>query len=291
METTLLSGPEHDWLVVGSNGAIGSELTRALLRSQYTDSSRPVDVTVHPHGSYAQASLDLLIRRAGSHPLRLLFCAGKGGFSLTEASAEQQYQAFDNFCQLLTRSVGLDKFVFVSSLGAQCSRVGAPYSQLVRSNEETVLTNFGERSLILRLPSLYGYHDRAQRFHGLIGVILRNLRIRCPTGIYARLETRRNYLSIRRLAALLVRDRPGGALLEASGFLNIQSSVNLSVFDVCSSFFRTVRQRPILKLMKHSFVDAEHHYPAAIRGARVIINDPIGEWISRQWNRSAPLSP
>jgi nucleoside-diphosphate-sugar epimerase len=169
--------------------------------------------------------------------------------------------------------------------------VGAPYSQLVRSNEETVLTNFGERSLILRLPSLYGYHERAQRFHGLIGVILHNLRIRCPTGIYARLETRRNYLSIRRVAALLVRNRPGAGLLDENGYLNIQSSINLSVFDICTSFFRAVRQRPILKLMQHSLVDAEHHYPSAVYGARVIVNDPIGEWVRWQWNRSVRLFP
>ena len=93
------------------------------------------------------------------------------------------------------------------------------------------------------------------------------------------------------MAALLVRDRPGGALIEANGYLNIQSSINLSVFDVCSFFFRAVRQRPILKLMEHSLVDAEHHYPGAVHGARVIVNDPIGEWVSWQWNRSVHLSP
>ncbi len=291
METTLLRGHAHDWLVVGSNGAVGSELTHALLRSAYIDGSRPVDVRVHTRDSYAETSLDLVLSRSSCSPVRLLFCAGKGGFSLSQASAEQQHQAFDKFCRLLAPSVDLDKFVLISSLGAQCSRLGAPYSQLVRNNEEAVLANFGERVLVLRLPSLYGYHDRVQRYHGLIGVILRNLKIRCSTGVYARLETRRNYLSIRRLAALLVRDRPSGALLEANGCLNIQSSINLSVFDVCSSFFRAVRQRPILKLMGHSLVDEEHHYPGAVHGARVIVNDPIGEWVSWQWNRSVRVSP
>jgi nucleoside-diphosphate-sugar epimerase len=291
METTLLSGLGRDWLVLGSNGSVGSEVTRALVTSSYIDGSRTVDVRSHPRDSYAEASLDLVRSRSSCHPLRLVFCAGKGGFSLAQASAEQQYQAFDKFCRLLSPSVGIDKFVLVSSLGAHCSRLGVPYSKLVRSNEEAVLANFGERALILRFPSLYGYNDRAQRYHGLIGVILRNLKIRRSTGIYARLETRRNYLSIRRLATLLVSDRPGGALLEANGCLNIQSSINLSVFDVCNSFFRTVRQRPILKLIEHSLVDAEHHYPGAVHGARVIINDPIGEWVSSQWNRSVHLSP
>jgi hypothetical protein len=291
METTLLSGPGHAWLVVGSNGAIGSELTRALLRSSYFDSSRHLDVRLHPRVNYAQASIDMLLGLPCSNQLRLLFCAGKGGFSLAEASADQQYQAFEKFCQLLTRSVGLDKFVFVSSLGAHCSRLGAPYSQLIRSNEETVLTKFCDRSLILRMPSLYGYNDQANRYHGLIGVILQNLKICRPTGIYTRLETRRNYLSIRRLAAQLVRDQPGGALLEANGILNIQSSINLTVFDVCASIFRTAKQRPILKMIQHSPVDAEHHCPSALYGAKVIINDPISEWVSWQWNRSVHLFP
>lgn len=291
METTLLPGPGRDWLVVGSNGAVGSQLTKALLRSSYIDGSRPVDVRVHSRDSYAEASLDLVRSRYSCHPLRLVFCAGKGGFSLAQASAEQQYQAFEKFCRLLAPSVGIDKFVLVSSLGAHCSRLGVPYAQLVRSNEEAVLANFGERALILRLPSLYGYHERAERYHGLIGLLLRNLKIRHSTEIYALLETRRNYLSIRRLATLLVRDRPGGTLLEGNGLLNIQSSINLSVFDVCSSFFRAVRQRPVLKLVEHSLVDAEHHYPDDVHGDRIIVNDPVIEWVSWQWNRSVHLSP
>jgi len=291
METTLLPAPECDWLVLGSNGSVGSEVTRALVRSSYIDGSRPAVVRIHPRESYAEASLDLVRSRASCHPLRLVFCAGNGGFSLAQASAEQQYKVFGKFCRLLASSVAIDKFVLVSSLGAHCSKLGVPYSKLVRGNEEAVLANFGERALILRFPSLYGFNDRAQRYHGLIGVILQNLQIRCPTVIYARLETRRNYLSIRRLATLLVRGRPDGALLEAIGCLNIQSSINLSVFDVCNSFFRTVRQRPILKLIEPSLADAEHHYPGAVDGASVIVNDPIGEWVSWQWNRSVHICP
>lgn len=144
METTLLSGPGHDWLVVGSNGAIGSKPVRALRRSSHIDRRRPWMCGFTATASYVKASLDLLPSRSGCNPLRLLFCAGKGGFSLADASAEKQYQAFDTFCRLLTRSVDLGKFVFVSSLGAQCSRTGAPYSQLICRNEESVLTSFGE---------------------------------------------------------------------------------------------------------------------------------------------------
>jgi nucleoside-diphosphate-sugar epimerase len=278
-------------LVVGSNGAIGHALTRALVQSSFVEGGRPPEVIIHAHDAYAQASLDLLQFRSDARPLRLLYCGGRGGFSLGATSAEQQHQVFAEFCRRLPRSFGLEKFVLISSLGAQCSGMETPYSQLVRSNEEAVLTNFGEHSLILRLPSIYGYHDRAQRYHGVIGVILRNLRFRRQTGIYARLETRRNYLSIHRLAPLLVRERMGGGLVEGQGCLNIQSSISLSIFDVCTAFFRAVRQRPVLKLMQHSLVDEEHHYPSRLHGARVIVNDPIGEWVSWQWNRSAHLFP
>lgn len=290
METTLLSGPSHDWLVVGSNGAIGSHLTSALLRSQYIDGCRPIDVRVHTHDSYLEASLDLALGRSTTQPLRLLFCAGRGGFSLPQASAEKQHQAFERFCDLLTLSVPIDKFILISSLGAQCSKLGTAYSHLVRNNERIVLAGFGGQSLILRLPSLYGFHERKRSYHGLIGIVLRNLKVRSPTGIYSRLETRRNYLSIRRLADLLVRDRPCGAFLEANGCLNVQSSIGLSIFDVCASFFRVVKQRPILKLMEHSLVDAEHHYPSLLHGAKLVINDSIDEWVKWQWNRSTHLS-
>ena len=290
METTLLLGPNYDWLVVGSNGAVGSELTRALMRSSYIDVRRPVDVLSHPLDSYAEITLDLALRRASSNPLRLLFCAGKGGFSLAQASAYQQYRRFEKFCRLLTPSIGLDKFIFVSSLGAHCSNIESSYSQLIRANEQITQANFGERALILRLPSLYGYNVRVQRYHGLIGVILRNLKNRSPTSIYSRLETRRNYLSIQRLATMLVSCRPGGSLLETYGSLNVQSSINLSVFDVCSAFFRAVKKRPILKLMHHSPVDAEHHCPNAVPGAKVIINDSISEWLIWHWNQCAHLS-
>lgn len=290
MESTLLTGQEHSWLVVGSNGAVGSELTRALLRSSYVNGSQPVDVRVYPRDKYADANLDLALSRSSRNPLRLLFCAGKGGFSLSNASAEQQHQAFEQFCQMLASSVFVDKFIFVSSLGAHCSRLGSPYSHLVHNNEQILTSCFGGRSLILRLPSMYGYNNRKRSYHGVIGIILRNVKVRQPTGIYARLETRRNYLSIRRLANQLVRKHPSGTLLEANGCLNIQSSISLSMFDVCASFFRTVKQRPTLKLMQPSLVDAEHHYPGVVHGAKLILNDSIDEWVSWQWNRFVHLS-
>ena len=33
-------------------------------------------------------------------------------------------------------------------------------------------------------------------------------------------------------------------------------------------------------LMENSLVDAEHHCPGVVHGAKVIVNDPIGEWVS-----------
>jgi len=289
MESTLLSGPSRDWLIVGSNGAIGSELTKALLRSRCFDASLPPVVRVHSHDTYAETNFDLLNSRTSSRPLRLLFCAGKGGFSLPQQSAELQHDVFNAFCRRLVPSFHLEKFIYISSLGAHCSELRAPYSQLIAANEQTVCSIFKGSSLILRLPSMYGYNERSHRHHGLIGVILQNLRLRRPTGIYARLETRRNYLSIHRLAPLLVRRQGEGGFLDQNGFLNIQSSISLSIFDVCTHFFRAVKQRPVLKLMPHSLVDEEHHYANAIKGARFIVFDPIGEWVSMQWNRCSPL--
>ena len=291
METTLLSSSWRDWLVVGSNGAIGSELTKAL----FLECSRKSDCSLHriqhSHGAYASIARKLVHRRGKvRRPLRLLFCGGKGGFSLSRESGEEQREAFRSFCEGLDHLDDLDKFIYVSSLGAHCSRIQSTYSSLIWENEQVVRSAFGRQSLILRFPSMYGYNQRERRYHGLVGVIFRNLRIRCPTRVYARLETRRNYLSIHRLAPLLVRDKAGGGLLDERGEVNIQSTMSLSVFDVCTHFFRAIKQRPTLKLVQHSALDEEHHYPSALAGAKFCINDPIGEWVSLHWKRSAPSS-
>ncbi len=291
METTLLSASGHDWLVVGSDGAIGSELTTALLLSSPTPGVSAVRKG-HPHDSYRETVTDVLrARRDSGRPLRLLFCGGKGGFSLSKESAEKQHEAFDLFCRDIGSSFDLEKFVFISSLGARCSQLVSHYSSLIEDNEQTVQNVFHGRSLILRLPSMYGYSFRARRFHGLVGIMLRNLRIRRPTGIYARLETRRNYLSIHRLAPLLVRQSSRGGALDQTGILNVQSTVGLSILDVCTHFFRAIKQRPILKLVRHSQLDEEHHYPSKLTDAKLCVIDPIGEWVSLHWKRSAPLSP
>lgn len=291
MESTLLCSPSRDWLIVGSNGSIGSELTGALLSSIPGNDLLSAACRVHPHQAYPEHALALLRTRRGHRPLRLLFCGGKGGFSLTQENAARQHEVLRDFCHRLGQSEALEKFIFISSLGAHCSRLEGSYSHLIRSNEETVLGTFGNRSLVLRLPSIYGYNERSRRYHGLVGVMLRNMRIRRLTNIYARLETRRNYLSIHRLAPLLVRRHGAGGLLDRTGCLNIQATIGLSIFDVGTHFFRAIKQRPILKLARHSLLDEEHHYPVALAGAKFVVIDPIAEWVSLEWKRSVPLSP
>lgn len=236
MQITLLSGIGRDWLVMGSNGAIGSELTKALQHSQLIDAGQPPIIQSHPWDLYGSAAVDVLRTRSTDRQISLLFCCGKGGFSLPQSSADLQHRAFSEFCDQLRSWSRLDRFIFVSSLGAHCSRVASPYSQLIRANENCLQQAFDQRALILRLPSIYGYNYDAYRYHGLVGVMLMNLCLRRPTSIYARMETRRNYLSISRVARTLVADRPGGAWLEVGGLLNIQASISLSIFDICSCF-------------------------------------------------------
>lgn len=203
--------------------------------------------------------------RSGGHcPF---FSAAGRGVSLSCESGAEEREAFGSFCEGLDHLDDLDNFIYVSSLGVHCSRIQSPYSSLIWEIEQVVRSALGRQSLILRFSSTYGYNQRKRRYHGLVGVIFRNLRIRCPTRIYARSETRRNYLSIHRLAPLLVRDKTGGGLLDEKGEVNIQSTVSLSVLDVCTHFFRAIEQRPILKLELHSALDREHHYPNALVGA------------------------
>jgi hypothetical protein len=283
MLSSYLQTATHDWLIVGSNGSIGSELTHGLRCFGGPGQDGPMDS--HPHASedYVSACLLLAHRHASDRPLRVVFSGGKGGFSLSEESCYQQERAFSEFCQRIEQVARLDKLILISSLGAHCSKLASAYLRLVLFKEKCQLQHLGPKSLILRLPSMYGWNRHERRHHGLIGVLYRHLRLRRTTDIYARMETRRNYLCMNQLSPLLLRAGIEGSVLERSGVINIQAAINLSIVDVCGSFLRATRQRPSLRLMTPSQVDAEHHYPTLLDGDKLIVNDHLDAWIKSQW--------
>jgi hypothetical protein len=286
MLSTFLRSPTYDWLVVGSNGSIGSEITHGLSKSFGKDQISFVFQCAHPRHQFSEACQTLLRNHSMGGPLRVIFSAGRGGFSLDTESALQQRLEFEQFCRSLTSWRSLDRFVLISSLGAHCSQIQSPYQELIFAKEQSVLEHFGQQGLILRLPSMYGWNRHAQRYHGLIGILLRQLRQRLPANVYARMETRRNYLSVNGLVSTLISQSVQGPVLGRRGIVNIQAATNLSIFDVCASFFRATRHRPVLRLLRPLGVDAEHHFPSLVGDASVAINDSVEAWIKWQWRQS-----
>lgn len=291
MESTLLIGSRHDWLVVGSNGAIGSEMTQALRQSSQTNKMYAPKVEIHSRSKYSESVFRAIKARRNPRPLRLLFCAGKGGFSLSQNLADQQEKEFAEFYSKLTFLPSLEKMVYVSSLGAHCSRIKSPYSNLIKKNEKGLLSSLSSRSLIIRVPSVYGYNEYSKRYHGLIGILLSNLRTNSPTSIYSHFSTRRNYISIRHLAQKLVCEHLEKINHDEHGCLNVQAPASLSVLDVCSIITKITKRRPALRPMPASILDAEHHWPNAVSGAKIVISDSVKEWVHFQWHRTPRSCP
>jgi hypothetical protein len=265
-------------------------MATALSRSPLTSSNLPVAAADYAPKDYIQENLSLLKAVKGSE-VRILFCAGRGGFSIGEEIALQQLSCLQQFCREIEEARHLvRKYIFISSLGCACSEHRCPYTVLAHAQEEFLLEHWRKRALIMRLPSMYGYNRVKKKYSGLIGVMMNNLKTRKATTIYTRLETRRNYLSSQQMAASLFSD-PCRHYLDQSGIINLQAAVGLSAFDVSAAMFRAIRQRPSLRLSKHTLIDSESHYPSRLKDAKIIINDSLPAWIKTEWTRYAPRYP
>jgi len=140
------------------------------------------------------------------------------------------------------------------------------------------------RGIMKHFCAAIDYADLAHNRSGIL-VMHKNLRERRSTDIYARMETRRNYLSMNQLATHLLRPQAEGYCLDRSGIVNVQAAISLSVFELCRRFFKSVHLLPLVRLREPSPIDAEDHHPSRLPDAKLIINDQVEEWIKWQWMR------
>jgi len=287
MRSTLIHCDGYDWIIVGSNGFIGAALTRALAGREIDRSRSRQNIITHiehEHDQYLNATYWLLQNNDSGRPCKLLFCAGKGGFSLLESQANQQYRVFERFSNAIGDFSRIHKVVLISSLGAHCSRIESPYRTLIEQKEACLDLYLPAKSLILRLPSMYGSSQTTKTFHGLIGVMYQKSRLGQSTEITATLRTRRNYLSINRLATIFSRPARQHDFLNHLGIVNVQASYGLSIHEICASFFQAMQKRPRIVLKEPRLIDAEDHFPFRLQGARLILDDNLSEWIKWQQN-------
>jgi len=292
MLSTLLQAGNKDWLIIGSNGAIGSELCFHL-KSFYKKENSPkrIQERFHSREEYLEVALDFSSNNSFYRPLGIIYCGGRGGFGISSECAAQQAKDFKVFCERISLLPRVDKVINISSLGAYISSIASPYQTLCNSNECNLSYYLGNRSLNLRLPSMYGWNRNSSAYHGLIGTILKNLYLRRPTNIYSRMETRRNYISTDLLFAKILSNGLGsGSVLDRSGSLNIRATASLSVFDISSKIFRITRLRPLVKLLEPSSIHSEHHLFRRLESDTIYLNDALEGWIKKRWIRAAHQS-
>lgn len=293
MRSAIVIGNTCDWIIVGSSGFIGSHFLHSLSGTDAGhDSCQPNVVSLTHHYSESADVLSSLVTRYSSgNQIRVIYCAGKGGFSLSAAHALEQAYDFQKFISNISVNVEISQFILISSLGAHCSNIESPYRTLVMQKEADTILYLPDRSLILRLPSMYGCSIASHSFHGLIGIMYRNILLRKPTTITSRLGTRRNYLSMNNLSANLRNHRTNSFILDRYGHLNIQASLELTIHEICSCFHSVLHYRPEVLLGGIRVIDAEDHYPSRLYDARITLNDNLPSWIQWQQTRCSLLFP
>jgi len=271
-------------ILLGSNGAVGEVFYQSIIKSNYSNYFiNGADRFFSGHSNYVKAVDYILSQLPQSLDVQIIFCAGKGGFSLTSDSASIQKLTFKSFCSsVLGRFKG--RIIYVSSLGAACSVIPSSYKDLVIYNEALIANLFPDNSLILRLPSLYGLKQETNKYYGLIGAILESLKKGSYTTVYSSMFTRRFYLSCDQIGSQYLPALFHGCGGSELGILNIMPHVSLSVFDVCQVFYKAIGRYPSLKIAETGFLpNKESHFSTSLPGRIIRMTDSLPYWILRQW--------
>lgn len=98
MQTLLIESRNVSYLILGSNGNIGSIFAQAIknLESAYLMQHRLVN---HKACIYPYVACSLLEYVELNSKVCIIYAAGKGGFSIDKDSAHQQSIKFNNFCE------------------------------------------------------------------------------------------------------------------------------------------------------------------------------------------------
>lgn len=197
MEITFLkTDTKHIYIVIGSNGLIGSSLVNSFTkRFSFNQNNFCVKKNInYKKLSYSLSNSLKMFDKDFPRKYSFIYCAGKGGFNLDTISSIDQIEAFNYLIKILVKNYSERmSFYLISSLGCHFSQIDTPYKKLVLANEKLLLDN--ENMFIFRLPSIWGFKKNPIRPFGLIGNLLLSTKKSEEVTIYGELNTLRNYLS------------------------------------------------------------------------------------------------
>jgi len=277
--------------IAGSNGFIGSSIIRGIFKNLWGLYSRK-DFSI-PNESYPNYCFEIIANYFNSDKdLLVIYAAGSGGFNLSKENSLIQESNFTLFVEKLYSILAHKeqvKLVYISSLGATCSRMDSNYSNLINANELRLKKTYGTQYpfLIVRLPSIYGKNYENCSYHGLIGKITESLLTQRPIEIYSRLDTKRNYICASDITPPSIYHycHVSKMIISASNIVNVQSPVSLSFNEISAIIYRKLRRKLAVRISRAQLLQAEDHMPylESLDGANILIqNSPI-QWIQREY--------
>ena len=276
MESIALKSQATNYLIIGSNGFIGSRLA-STLQEQMRASGFKAKEYIYSSSNYANANLATLA--SDRNASTVVFCGGIGGFRLSAESALSQEAQYEYFVRECSRFSSIKRFFLLSSLGAAASRMPSPYKDLCMCKEQATTSSMGAKGVSIRLPSIYGYDPFSGIHKGLPGVIAYGLMTNQVIKVYGELNTTRNYISIQSaseaLSSIITRDGKGS---KASGLINLANSYNMTVHQILNIIGASLRGSPRLQLVQTRALDVESHDPSVVDGSIDYINSDLRHW-------------
>ena len=277
MRTSSIETNRGRLFIVGSNGLIGSQLEKELLREFKGEGA--TQQWQYASRDYAEVNASLIDKFKSSS--EVIFCGGAGGFSITEESYKQQEEDFEAFSRDIGAIDKTEHFTCISSLGAIVSSHESPYRSLIQSRERILRDTAKSGYTLVRIPSLYGYNRVTGQARGLIAVLLADSLNNKSSSLYGRLDTSRNYLSSETACASIARviiRRPKGLCKRT---IDLMASKNYTIRELCSEVTRAVQRVPMIRLLEGQSVDCESHYPRKADGTKVELCDDVHGWLCK----------
>lgn len=288
MQVSITENKHCSYIVTGSDGLIGSEITSAIKlseRTQITDIKNFIaPKTKEKYKATLGEAINFLSSKSKSKKLILVLAHGHGGFQLDEKEATIQMHEFNEFMHNLSNlkeDRRLD-VLNISSLGVHLSRVGSYYKDLIFYKEELISNYIG--GINIRLPSMWGFKGTNKIPRGLIAQMLWCTFHRQPAIIYGNLNTARRYIHISQIGDILIKQLQ---ILRQSKRqdINIESSEIQDMSTIISTIRKVSKRGLSLSIVKSKEIFYENHTSRLPEGkvARVLVS--VNEQIRSEWNK------
>jgi hypothetical protein len=296
MLVTYFSDGKQSWIIVGSNGFVGSAITNCLYKNISHELKISAAKNFCNYDEIDKIVLWIAEIVTTETVCQFVFAFGKGGFHLLERECLQLHQSFRQLIDDISAKLSSGRLVYVyylSSLGACLSRLDSPYKHLIAKNEEYLEFSKSINSVAFRLPSLWGFKQSDEscsqmKAYGILANLLLAAKNNTPATIFGGAYTTRLYMSIDTVAieivSYLIRDSTHLSLSNNSfEHISIAPVRSYSIAELILLVRRVTRKKLMIKFAEGIDIHVESHYISSINGSTFTALENIQIEVQRIW--------